>query len=126
MSGRSIKDLADTIREQLGEDWFAAMAVVEHLVAGGRKGFDPYELPDPVRRLVYAWTPGRVQAEVDMKRALLTRLLAEPHGLVDDGDGGSYPCPRRGTSAACGCGRDELVRGCLEIMASVDELRAAG
>jgi len=69
--------------------------------------------------------PARVLADVAMKRAMLARLLAEPHGLVDDGDE-PYPCPRRGTSAACQCGRDERVRGYLELMAGADETEAAG
>lgn len=116
MSGRSIDELADAIRAQVGEDWFAAMATVEHLVDGGRLGIDPYDLPDPIRRSVFRWTPQRVIAEVDMKRAMLAQLLAEPHG---------GECGNVAYDDPCECGRDDRVRGYLELLAGPDEAEAA-
>ncbi|WP_042400052.1 DUF6221 family protein [Streptacidiphilus carbonis] len=59
--------------------------------------------------------PATTLARVGRLRTLVTRMLAEPHGLVDDGAGG-YDCPRRGTSAACQCGRDERVRAYLALL----------
>ena len=185
MSGRSIDELADTIRQRLDatEQWALEVSRNEHgevmpdgehwqwvcdehdvvampqpgvaeLLETGECGNGCYrfslrsvekyvdtdsmypsplphfvltteEVPSVVAGYLLLHPPARVLAHVARDRAMLARLLAEPHGLVEDGDD-SYPCPRRGTSAACQCGRDERVRGYLELMAGADETGAAG
>jgi hypothetical protein len=57
--------------------------------------------------------PERVLARVAATRALLDEILAWEHGVDEDGD----PCPRRGTTARCQCGRDARVLGLLRHLA---------
>jgi hypothetical protein len=87
------------------------------------------EIPSIVAGYLLRYEPARVLADVARQRQMLERLLAEPHTSCDDP---GYNCAALGwngkgnTGDACTCGRDERVRGYLELLAGVDETEAAG
>ncbi len=82
--------------------------------------------PMPEYRHMARHDPARVLADVARQRAILARLLAEPHH-VDRDDDPHYTCPLLiWPHIPCDCGRDERVLGYLRLLAGVDEAEAAG
>jgi hypothetical protein len=108
VSGRTIDELADAIRQRLDADEVSVLSG-DCRCGTGRKR------PD---------CPDRILADVARDRDMLERLLAEKHSAADSGV--RYrPCAALADLAdPCDCGRDERVRGYLELMAGADEPQA--
>ena len=141
MSGRSIEELAQVVRWRLAADesaaswandgpWWVEREAVKYwghepaaprLVGPGGTlavidGSNPFNGEHAARH-----DPRRVLANVRRDRRLLDLLLAEKHSAADSGV--RYrPCAALADLAdPCDCGRDDRVRGYLELLAGVDE-----
>jgi hypothetical protein len=110
VSGRTIDELADTIRQRLDADE-ASVLSGDCRCGTGRKR------PD---------CPDRILADVARDRDLLARLLAEKHRLWESCAAKDHSDNPLYSEMPCACGRDERVRGYLELLAGVDETEAAG
>jgi hypothetical protein len=147
VSGRSFDELADTIRQRLDEDEREALEVRQqlasrlagadlevvgkwHVITRPATGTfvvatDRYERVTEVcptygggcAEWIARHDPARVLADVTRQRKMVERLLTEPHG---------GECHDVAYDDPCECGRDERVRGYLELLAGVDETEAAG
>ena len=115
MSGRSIDELADRIRQRLDRD-----ADQMQTAWTERRAFaDELATMQCTTVMMSGW---RAHRELAMKRDMLARLLGESHHYSDD----YYECcphflPDPNDNRPCTCGRDDRVRGYLELLAGVDE-----
>jgi hypothetical protein len=121
VSGRSIDELADTIRRRL--DAIQEDAERGYLNAPEIPGFTGWNkqtmvgLPPAVAVMILA--------NVARDREMLDRLLAEPHRLWESCAAKDHSDNPLYSEMPCTCGRDERVRGYLELMAGTDETETA-
>jgi len=88
VKGVAVSDLVAWLNAQIDHDDLTRREALEHLLDGGRHGFDWSGLPDPVRVFVMTWTPGRAELEVAAYRRILAALrLAESRQLYYERDG---------------------------------------
>jgi len=66
-----VSNLAAWLNAQIDHDDLTRREALDHLLDGGRSGFDWSSLPDPVRVFVMTWTPGRAELEVAAYRRIL-------------------------------------------------------
>jgi hypothetical protein len=92
-----------------------------HDAGGMRCPGDAITNAEPVQR------PHLILADVAAKRTLLDEALGWEHQAGSEGYvGAPYRLCPGAAGGPCDCGRDERVRGYLELLAGVDETEAAG
>ena len=154
MSGRSIDELAGKIRVRLDEDEREVLEVRQqlasrlagadleavgdwHVITRPATGTfvvatDQYERVTEVcptygggcAEWIARHDPARVLADVAQQRKMVDRLLAEPHMRINLG-WEEWACDAIGERPGpCDCGRDDRVRGYLELLAGLDEAAA--
>lgn len=149
MSGQTIDELARAIQTQATADERAALATLSPLVIVGscrgkpiprwRQARNERGIVDTASEIhardvfpaegahIVRHDPARVLADVARQRAMLARLLAEPHHPGDRIQIAPYDEPCRALAGGpCDCRRDARVLGYLRLLAGVDETEAAG